>query len=71
MGGVGADRGLEWYRDWGWDCPDWPGLGAGCWGAGWLPVGVLEGWGWCMDPAWWEKDCGPYIPCCGPGGPSP
>lgn len=35
-----------------------PGLGAACWGGGWFPVGVLEGWGWWTAPEWWEKDCG-------------
>lgn len=35
-----------------------PGLGAVCWGGGWLPVGVLEGWGWWTAPVWWENDCG-------------
>ncbi len=35
-----------------------PGLGAGCWGGCWLPVGVLEGWGWWMEPEWWENDGG-------------
>lgn len=36
-----------------WLCP---GLGAVCWGGGWLPVGVVEGWGWWMEPEWCWND---------------